>query len=51
MDRTELRKKIEEHLKFLEKSADYAVGANDYIGAAEISKQILETVKLLDEYS
>ena len=35
-------------MKFHEKSADYAVGANDCIGAAEISKQILETVKLLD---
>lgn len=51
MDRTELRKKLEEHLDFLGKTAENAAVLDRYIEAAELSKQILETVKLLDEYS
>lgn len=51
MDKAELRKRLEEHLNFLEKTAQDAANVDNYIGAAEISKQILETVKLLDDYS
>ena len=51
MDRAELRKKLKDHLNFLQKTAESAAGLDHYGEAAELSKQILETVKLLDEYS
>ena len=51
MDRAELQKRLEEHLNFLEKTAQNAANVDNYIGVVGISKQILETVKLLDDYS
>lgn len=51
MDRTELCERLKKHLEFLEKAAENAAGLDRYSEAAELSKQILETVKLLDEYS
>ena len=51
MDRTELRKRLEEHLDFLKKTAQDAANVDNYIGVVGISKQILETEKLLDDYS
>ena len=49
MDRAELRKKLEDHLGFLQKTAKEAAASAYYGEAAELSKQILETVKLLDD--
>ena len=49
MDRAELQKRLEKHLDFLEKAAESAAELNCYSDAAELSKQILETVKLIDD--
>lgn len=49
MDRTELREKLKKHLEFLEKAAENAAGLDHYGEAAELSKQILETVKLIND--
>ena len=51
MNRAELHERLEKHLEFLEKAAENAAGLDCYSETAEISKQILETVKLLDDYS
>lgn len=45
MNKLELRKKLEDHLSFLKKTAENAAGLDHYGEAAELSKQILETGK------
>lgn len=49
MDRTELHKKLEDHLDFLRDTADNAAADSYYSDVAELSKQYLETVKLLND--
>lgn len=49
MNRTELRESLEKHLDFLKQAAKEAADLDHYSEAAELSKQILETVKLLND--
>lgn len=49
MGRTELCERLKKHLEFLEKAAENAAGLDRYIEAAELSKQILETVQLIND--
>lgn len=51
MDRTELCERLKKHLEFLEKAAENAENNDFYKGVAELSTQILETVKLIHEHS
>lgn len=51
MDRAEICERLKKHLEFLEKAAETAEKEGFYKGVAELSAQILETVKLIHEYS